>query len=64
MGGVIAKLNSLIDYEKRGGYTKSLEPFLNLLEILGNPHLKLKNVIHIVGTKGKGSVSHIVSRGL
>ncbi len=64
MGRVIAKLNSLIDYEKKGGYTKSLEPFLNLLESLGNPHLKLKNVIHIVGTKGKGSVSHIISRGL
>lgn len=26
------------------------------LEVLGNPHLQLKNIIHVAGTNGKGSV--------
>jgi len=29
------------------------------LKKIGSPHEKLKNVIHIVGTKGKGSVSFL-----
>ncbi|EJF74566.1 bifunctional folylpolyglutamate synthase/dihydrofolate synthase [Bartonella alsatica] len=37
----------------------SLERILNLLERLGNPHLKLAPVIHIAGTNGKGSASAI-----
>ncbi len=31
-------------------------PYLDLLEKLGSPHKKLKNVIHVAGTNGKGSV--------
>jgi dihydrofolate synthase / folylpolyglutamate synthase len=39
------------------GFDLSLERVLGLLEILGNPHLKLPPVIHIAGTNGKGSAS-------
>ncbi len=35
----------------------SLENMKKALEILGNPHEKLKNVIHIAGTNGKGSTT-------
>jgi folylpolyglutamate synthase/dihydrofolate synthase len=64
MGRAIARLNSLINYEKIGAGPKGLESFYNLLESIGNPHKKIKNVIHIVGTKGKGSVSFAISTAL
>ena len=32
-----------------------LDNIKELLNLLGNPHKKLKNVIHIAGTNGKGS---------
>ena len=32
-----------------------LERVNKLLEALGNPHLKIKNIIHVAGTNGKGS---------
>ncbi len=34
---------------------------LYILQRLGSPHLKLKNVIHITGTKGKGSTALYIS---
>ena len=34
----------------------SLERINNLLYKLGNPQKKIKNIIHIAGTNGKGSV--------
>ena len=37
----------------------SLDRLEKLLKKLGNPHLKLPPVIHVAGTNGKGSVSHI-----
>ncbi|HID11983.1 MAG TPA: bifunctional folylpolyglutamate synthase/dihydrofolate synthase, partial [Candidatus Latescibacteria bacterium] len=59
-----AFLFSLIDFEKRKGFVRSLEPFRAFLEELGNPHRKLPPSILVVGTKGKGStVVHLV-RGL
>ncbi len=64
MAGAIARLNSLIDYEKTGKGPKSLEGFYDLLGKIGNPQDKLKNVIHVVGTKGKGSVSFAISTAL
>lgn len=36
-------------------YDDSLNLLLQILGQLGNPHLSLKNVIHIAGTNGKGS---------
>ncbi|MEO0180936.1 MAG: cyanophycin synthetase [candidate division WOR-3 bacterium] len=59
----ISFLNSLLNYEQTGGYTKSLEPFLELLEKLGRPHESKGKKILIVGTKGKGSVAAHITRG-
>jgi dihydrofolate synthase / folylpolyglutamate synthase len=39
------------------GFDLSLDRVTRLLEILGNPHLKLPPVIHIAGTNGKGSAT-------
>ncbi len=54
-------LNSFIDYERKDDYSYSEEVFdLKRIELLlkklGNPHKNLK-VIHIAGSKGKGSVA-------
>lgn len=55
-------LYSLIDYEKKAGFPRSLDAFTSLLDVLGSPEKELKNVVHIVGTKGKGSTGvHIVA---
>ncbi|MEK7400281.1 MAG: folylpolyglutamate synthase/dihydrofolate synthase family protein [Candidatus Poribacteria bacterium] len=60
----IEYLESFIDYERLSApYDPNgwkLERVERLLELVGNPHLKLK-VIHIAGTKGKGSTSAIVA---
>lgn len=41
-------------------YKKDLDNTLVLLEALGNPHLSFK-CIHIAGTNGKGSTSHMLA---
>jgi dihydrofolate synthase / folylpolyglutamate synthase len=41
-------------------YKKDLTNTLKLCEFLGNPHEKFKS-IHIAGTNGKGSVSHMLA---
>lgn len=41
-------------------YKKDLDNVRNLLDALGNPHNKFK-CIHVAGTNGKGSVSHMVA---
>jgi dihydrofolate synthase/folylpolyglutamate synthase len=56
-----AFLNSLIDHEKLPGYDYDLDAFRNFLETAGVPYKKLRNVIHIAGTKGKGSVAAMLS---
>ncbi|MEM6643408.1 MAG: folylpolyglutamate synthase/dihydrofolate synthase family protein [Bacteroidota bacterium] len=43
--------------EGKSAYKKDLTNTLALLEMLGNPHLKLKTV-HIAGTNGKGTCAH------
>ena len=50
------------NYQKQGGsaYKPGLDGIHNLLEKTNNPFRKLKT-IHIAGTNGKGSVSHILS---
>jgi len=64
MEKVLEILNSFINYEKIGTIPRDLEVFKNFLKRIGSPNEKLKNVIHIVGTKGKGSVSFYISRFL
>ncbi len=54
--------NQLANYQKIGvsAYKPGLENINKLLSELKNPHLKLKS-IHIAGTNGKGSTSHILA---
>lgn len=49
-------------YQRQGksAFKKNLDNILALMESLGNPHEQLK-CIHVGGTNGKGSVSHILS---
>lgn len=54
-------LNSLVNYEKIPGYHYDLEAFKKFLKKLDSPHKKLKNVILIAGTKGKGSTATIIN---
>lgn len=54
-------LNSLINYEKMPGYKYDLEAFKKFLQKLGSPQKKLKNVILIAGTKGKGSTATMIN---
>ncbi len=54
-------LDSLINYEKTPGYGYNLNDFRKFLTYFNSPQDRLKNVIHIAGTKGKGSTAAIVS---
>jgi len=53
--------NSLVDYEKIPGYDYKLEDFIEFLAKFDSPQKKLNNVIHIAGTKGKGSTAAMIS---
>ena len=48
-------LKSLVDYEKQPAYDYDLDEFIRFLKQLDSPQNKLCNVIHIGGTKGKGT---------
>ncbi len=54
--------NRLPVFHLTGGsaYKPGLKNTIQLLEALGNPHLKFKSV-HVAGTNGKGSVSHLLA---
>jgi len=60
----IKYIESFIDYEKMiapyDPFGWKLDRVEKLLEPLGNPHLDLK-VIHVAGTKGKGSTSVMIA---
>ena len=49
-------------YQRSGSiaYKKDIGNIIKASEILGNPHLDFKS-IHIAGTNGKGSTSHMIS---
>lgn len=49
-------------YQNQGksAYKKDLDNTINLVKHLNNPHLKFKS-IHVAGTNGKGSTSHMLS---
>jgi dihydrofolate synthase/folylpolyglutamate synthase len=54
-------LSSLINYEKVPGYHYDLDAFEKFLAKLGSPQKKLKNIILIAGTKGKGSTAAMIN---
>lgn len=58
-------IEQFIDYERSPDFARqarfyNLNRITQLLELLGNPHEKL-NVIHIAGSKGKGSTAAIIA---
>lgn len=54
--------NALPMFQRIGAsaFKKDLKPTLELCKRLGNPHKKFKSV-HIAGTNGKGSTSHMIA---
>ena len=54
--------NKLPMYQRIGGaaYKADLNNTIDLLQLLGNPHHNFKSV-HIAGTNGKGSTSHMLA---
>jgi len=42
--------------------TESPQRVLEILDIIGNPQLKLKNIFHITGTNGKGSTAQYIAQ--
>ena len=54
--------NKLPMYQRIGGaaYKVGLDNTIALLELLDNPHLNFKSV-HVAGTNGKGSTSHMLA---
>ena len=52
----------LPQYQKIGGkaYKANLNNITDICELLGNPHLAIKTV-HVAGSNGKGSVSHMLA---
>ncbi len=54
--------NKLPMYQRIGGaaYKADLNNTIQLLDLLDNPHRKFKSV-HVAGTNGKGSVSHMLA---
>ncbi|MEF9931285.1 MAG: hypothetical protein RR770_03155 [Bacteroidales bacterium] len=57
--------NQFPSYQKVGkiAYKPGIETMLQMDDILGNPHKKFKS-IHIAGTNGKGSISHMIASAL
>ena len=54
--------NKLPMYQRIGGaaYKVGLDNTIALLDLLGNPHLNFRSV-HVAGTNGKGSTSHMLA---
>ena len=62
---VLSRLDRLTNWERkpRGEMRVGLEPMLDLMQRLGNPHQSFR-AIHVAGTKGKGSVSALAAAAL
>ena len=62
----LAFLDGLVNYEKLAGPRNEfkLDNIRRLLELAGNPQRKMRNVILVAGTKGKGSVCYMLDAAL
>ena len=60
-----SRLDALVDWEhrSRAAMRVDLEPVRDLLARLGDPHRRLR-VVHVTGSKGKGSVCALIEAGL
>ena len=61
----LAYIEQFIDYERSPDFARqarfyNLNRITQLLDLLGNPHERLK-VIHVAGSKGKGSTAAIIA---
>ena len=65
LSDALSRLDRLTNWERkpRGEMRVGLEPMLDLMLRLGNPHQSFR-AIHVAGTKGKGSVCALVEAGL
>ncbi|NPA79480.1 MAG: hypothetical protein GXO29_00310 [Thermotogae bacterium] len=61
---VLRRLYSLANYERTKGFVKDIGRFRALLRALGDPHILLRAPLLVAGTKGKGSVVHMLARSL
>lgn len=61
----LARLDRLVDWERRDRSAArfSVEPARDLLRRLGSPERSLR-VVHLAGSKGKGSTASLVAQGL
>jgi dihydrofolate synthase/folylpolyglutamate synthase len=59
-------LDGLVNYEKLAGPRNEfkLDNIRRLLELAGNPERRMRNVILVAGTKGKGSVCYMLDAAL
>lgn len=58
------KLIETLATRQRFGIRPGLANITSLLAALGNPHFKLKNIIHVAGTNGKGAVTAFINAAL
>ena len=65
LGDALSRLDQLTNWERkpRGEMRVGLEPMLDFMQRLGNPHQAFR-AIHVAGTKGKGSVCALVEASL
>ena len=62
----LARLHGRINWERKlrkGAMRVGLEPMQDLMKRLGHPE-RAYRVVHVAGSKGKGSVSRLIAEGL
>jgi len=63
---VLERLDALVNWERRdrgGGMRVGIDPIVDVLRRLGDPHTKFR-AVHITGTKGKGTTCALVAETL